>query len=272
MALYDDDGRRNLLLGGIGAVIIPENTVKQITFDDARFTRIEQRLGNGIVNVIHAAATMTAQIADAMEARWVMFDKQAEAKAGYRKIETDYEIGAHKMRVAVPRMDKVLELTCEKASHFVVMRSGDGKKKPRKLMVCFKVFYTGNAFALQEWIQQIGGTKGTIGLSSLETESLFDKPAALAEKRGRKKGDAPADETKPDAGETEAPATEADKSDDDTMPMPSEEPIPADPNAAEWRTAEEVEAGVPHHIEQKVNGAAGPTLASVISMRRIGRN
>lgn len=158
--------------------------MKAVIFERARINAIEHKIANGNVSSrIKCSAQFTTKNATSMEARWVMFDRDELAKSGYKAIELDYEMKNLRLRFAVPEMkEHELDLTCELAAAFKVFRQGDGKKKPKKLMVQFKLETNGSPFELLEYMIKIGGAEGKLELEPLQKE-LFDQEQAVSKSK-----------------------------------------------------------------------------------------
>lgn len=226
-----------------------------LTFERARISAVEHKIANGNVSSrIKVVAKFTAALAEAMEARWVFFDKEQIPKQGYKAIELDYELKNFRLRFHVPKMDEDrLELTSELAQKFKVVRQGNRKKAKKELLVVqFQVMHAGSPFELLEYLLKLGGAEGVMELEPLQRE-MFDQqaqaaataatstPVVVDEKRlqreiaslKRKRG-------RPRKGDKAALA--------DAAIEQSIREVPKDPDAPEWRTEEEIAGGVPHHI------------------------
>lgn len=203
-----------------------------ISFEKAAIHSVEHKIANNnITSKIKIIATLTAAAADVMDAKWVMFDKQSHPKGGYKSIELDFEMKNFKFDFWIDKVAS-LNLTSELATKFKVVRVGDGKKKARRLAVRFEVHHAGSPFELLEHLIRIAGAQGNLSITPLQVEMFTpaETQAAAAaapapKKRGRPKK---------------------------VVEIASANPIPSDPNAQEWRTPEEIAAGVPHHIDTTV--------------------
>lgn len=146
--------------------------MKPIVFEKAHISAVEHKIGNGAVTSrIKVTAVFTPEVATAMEARWVLFDRDQVVKNGYKNIELDYELKNLRMTFEVPEMAQSrLQLTSELASGFKVMRRGDGKKKAKRLAVQFRIGHAGSPFDLLEYLIRIGGAVGRMELTALQQE------------------------------------------------------------------------------------------------------
>ena len=152
-----------------------------VVFEKSRITAVEHKLGNGGVSSrIKVAAVFTAKVAQALNAKWVLFDKEQLVKDGFKSVELDAEVKNIGIRFEVPKLGGALDLTSESATNFKVLRMGDGKKKAKKLMVQFRIQHAGSPFELLEHMIRVGGAEGTLTLTPLQKE-MFEE----AQKAGR---------------------------------------------------------------------------------------
>lgn len=138
-----------------------------LTFETARITGLHHKVEKpGITGKIEIAGVFTAKIAEAMGARWVVFDKEQIIKGGFKTIELDYALQALRLRFTPKgNLEKfVLDVPSQGAGHFKVMTLGDGKKKAKKLLVKFKVDHAGSQVPLIQYLEQIGGAEGKLEL------------------------------------------------------------------------------------------------------------
>jgi hypothetical protein len=142
-----------------------------VIFPSAAIIGIEMKPANsGVGSRIKIAAAMTAEMANVIDARWLLFDKERTPKAGYTAIELDYELVNVRMMFEVKGIDKSLDMYLERVNHFKVQRKGDGKKKSRRLMVSFVGHYVGSPFDLFEYLLKMGGAIGTCTLQPRQEE------------------------------------------------------------------------------------------------------
>lgn len=269
--------------------------VKSLKFDNATVVATEHRFAQGVTH-IKIVGEVNAAIADNLGIRYVAFDRDQFIKRGYKSIELDYESGALKMVLQVQGYQGEVQVEAQKACSFKVIKSGDGRKKPRRLLVAFKVIAAGLQHELEVWIAYKGGAKGTIELTPRGAESLFaeqeqeqeKEPEAKPAKRGKKGG--PVQQELPTA-EPEAagvaqpavaePEVEESKGDagliagmdtangpDATVTAVGEKKTNGQ---IEWRTEDERRAGVPLDPEAADAGVRenGPALAPAAHMRRL---
>lgn len=153
--------------------------MKDIVLQKAAITTItHKRAKKSSVSTIEVAGILTADIANVIGCRWLLFDKDSVPKAGYTAIELDVEYTDLRMKFEAPataKVDKGLDCYVSKASRFEVYRTG-GKKKAKRLMVSFRLDYTGPPFELIEfWLR--GEMEGVCTLMPRQAE-LFDAPTA----------------------------------------------------------------------------------------------
>jgi len=140
-----------------------------LTFEKAHMVGVSGKISGkaGLVNKVEWAAVCTSAVAEKLDARWVVFDKDQTIKRGFTKIELEYELHAHTLRF-VPEgnlSEHVLNLTSESAGSFKLIRKGDGKKKAKKLLVTFKVTHGGSQIPLIEYLERIGGAPGKLEMT-----------------------------------------------------------------------------------------------------------
>lgn len=158
--------------------------MKQLIFERAHITAIEHKIANAsVTSSIKVTAAFNSKVADALEARWVLFDKDSVPKTGYKAVDLDAEIPNIRVKFEVPKLDNHhLELTSEKASCFKIFRSGDPKKRSSKLMVRFRIHHNGSPFELLEYMLRIAGEFGCLTIIPMQKE-LFEAPPAANSKK-----------------------------------------------------------------------------------------
>lgn len=164
--------------------------MKDIVLQKAAITGITfKRAKKSSSASIDVTGILTADIANVIGCRWLLFDKEQIPKAGYTAIQLDIEYVDLRMKFAAPaaarNSDKGLDMYVSKASHFEVYRSG-GKKKAKRLMVSFRLDYSGPPFELIEfWLR--GEMEGTCTLVPRQAE-LFDTATPAIAANGAVKG------------------------------------------------------------------------------------
>jgi hypothetical protein len=167
--------------------------VKDIVLQRAAITSItHKRAKKSSVATIDVTGVLTADIANVIGCRWLLFDKEQVPKAGYTAIQLDVEYTDLRMKFAGPaaaKIDKGLDFYVGKASKFEVYRTG-GKKKAKRLMVSFKLDYSGPPFELIEfWLR--GEMEGVCTLMPRQAELFDGQPAAAANGAGKTAAHAP---------------------------------------------------------------------------------
>lgn len=149
-----------------------------ITFEKARLAGNVQRPGMQLSNNLRVVTELTAKVAVALDARWLLFDKESVIRSGFTKTDLDSVFVGATFTHEIAKIGKLELVGCE-VSKFVVFRTGDGKKKPKRLMVAFTVKYSGGCFDLIEHLARAGKGEGVSSVSAPQQEKLFgnDKPA-----------------------------------------------------------------------------------------------
>lgn len=155
--------------------------MKDIVLQKSTITEIAMKpsAGNRIVSKIKVVSIMTAEIAAVLGAKWLLFDKEQIAKAGYTAVELDFELVNVRMKFASAKLDKNLDMYIEKAGQFKVYRKG-AKAKPKRLMVSFRLHYSGSPFELLEYLLRVGGIEGTCTLMPRQGELPLESAAQNA--------------------------------------------------------------------------------------------
>jgi hypothetical protein len=156
--------------------------MKEIVLQKAAITSItHKRAKKSSVSVIEITGSLTADIANVIGCRWLLFDREQVPKAGYTAIQLDVEYSDLRMKFAAPaaaKIDKGLDMYVSKASKFEVYRTG-GKKKAKRLMVSFKLDSPGSPFELIEfWLR--GEMGGVCTLVPRQAELFDAKTPAIA--------------------------------------------------------------------------------------------
>lgn len=156
-----------------------------IRFERAQVMGIENKIQNGnCLSRIKVAAAFDAAVAKKMDVQWVIFDGKRDIREGFNELGLAFEMRDFDFKFEVPKMpENVLEISSESAGKFKVMRSGDGKKKPKKLVIKFLVQHHGNPFSLLEWLMKVGGTHGTLTLTSKQAKLPLAEGKPAVERR-----------------------------------------------------------------------------------------
>lgn len=138
-----------------------------LTFETAKIIGLHHKVEKpGITGKIEIVGTFTARLAEAMDARWVVFDKEQIIKGGFKSIDLTYHLNALRLRFTPKgNLERfVLDVVGQAASKFKVMTFGDGKKKAKRMLVRFKVDVAGSQVPLIQYLEQIGGAEGKLEL------------------------------------------------------------------------------------------------------------
>lgn len=158
-----------------------------ITFEKAKIAGNVQRCGVVMTNDVRLVSELTAGIATALDARWLLFDGKMVVRSGFKSTDLDSVFVGATFTHEIAKIGK-LELNGCEVSKFKVFRTGDGKKKPKKLMVAFSVRYTGAPFDLVEHLIKVGKGEGLCSVSAPQQERLFE--GGKAEDRSAQETDA----------------------------------------------------------------------------------
>jgi hypothetical protein len=154
--------------------------------EGARITAVEHKIANGGVSSrIKVTGKFTAKVATALNARWLLFDKQQLVKDGFDSVELKAEMLNIRMRFEIPKLGRPIELTSERADRFRVMRR-ESKKKSAALVLQFRVHHAGSPFELLEHMISVGGAEGTITVESLQRD-LFERKEEAAKETAAQK-------------------------------------------------------------------------------------
>lgn len=158
---------------------------ESIHFSSAQVVGIENKIQHGhCLSRIKIAALFDATVAKKMNAQWIVFDNKRDIREGFNELGLAYEMRDFTFRFEVPKMpDQVLEIGSELAGKFKVMRSGDGKKKPKKLLIKFVVEHHHNPFSLLEWLLKVGGAQGALTLTTKQASLPLAEGKPESERR-----------------------------------------------------------------------------------------
>jgi hypothetical protein len=138
-----------------------------IKFDRCVLDGIESKKKNGlIVSKLKFVAVFDRAAAKAIGAEYTVFNKDAEIRTSYKEMKLDFTMPELNLLYSVKGLeDRPLDLRSQSAENFVLMRKGDGKKKPAKLIVKFRVVHIGHYLDLTSWWEAQGGAEGVITLT-----------------------------------------------------------------------------------------------------------
>lgn len=151
--------------------------MKEIVFEKALLGKIEFDPSKATITtapaVIRIVAVMTAATARALGLGSLLFNNESDVKSGFEEMALSVEMTNLRLKFNAPKIPEGLDLYVDKANKFKAALKGDGKKKPKKLMVTFRVHTTTNAFQLLEYVFKVGGAAGVCRLQARQ-EELFD--------------------------------------------------------------------------------------------------
>ena len=147
-----------------------------IKLTTARLVRNVQKPGQVLTNSLIYTALLTHQIARDLGAGWLVFEKGGAVRSGFDSVALDAEFND---ATITHSRDKISTLTLSgvRVSKFTAHRLGDGKKKPKKLMLSFHVEHVGNPFELQEHMIKLGKGDGDLTIDAPEQLELATQPA-----------------------------------------------------------------------------------------------
>lgn len=136
---------------------------------------------------VEVCTVLTTKIAEYLDARWVLFDKDSMPKQ-FHKVELDNEFRGVRVRFAVKGLEAhELAFDPDMITKFVVQRKGDGKKKAKILALKFNCQYRGNIHDLIDTFERLGSGEGTLTIEHLQATLQFvDLPPQPAKKTKRK--------------------------------------------------------------------------------------
>lgn len=156
-----------------------------IEFEKAKIVRNEQTGGAQLINRLRVVAVVNEKIATALGVRWTLFDKNGVIRHGPTSIELDniYEDAGFHLQIGAKAE---LSLEGVTAGKFKLFTQGDGKKKPKRMMVAFVLRHAGSAkgtsgLMLQEFLMSYITAEGKCRLKYAEQgELLGEKTTEIA--------------------------------------------------------------------------------------------
>src|SRR6185312_3992826 len=122
--------------------------MKEIVFEKALLGKIEFDPSKATITtapaVIKFAAVFTATTARALGLGSLLFMNDGDVKPGFEEMALSVEMTNLRLKFNAPKIPEGLDLYVDKANKFKAALKGDGKKKPKKLMVTFRVHTTTN--------------------------------------------------------------------------------------------------------------------------------
>lgn len=142
-----------------------------ITFEKARIVGNAQITGLQLTNKLRVVTIVDEKIAKMLGVQWMLFDSKGIIRPGAHDFGLDNDYNGAVFTHEIPRLGK-LQLEAVQATKFQVKRLGDGKKKPKKLMLVFQVIYSGAHLELQEHLIKMGKGDGIVTIVAPEQLQL----------------------------------------------------------------------------------------------------
>jgi hypothetical protein len=146
----------------------------KITMENSTLLAWKGKIRGGAHSVaVEMATELSTGVADAINARWVLFDKNSMPKQ-FHKVELETEMRNVRVKFSIKGLEQ-FDLVCEPdmLTKFVVKRKGDGKKKAKVLLLTFHCHYKGNLHSLLDTFEQLGSGKGVLTIEKLQSELPF---------------------------------------------------------------------------------------------------
>ncbi len=142
-----------------------------ITLTKAKLVKNEQLPGQVLSNRLKFVTMLTQSVAKELGAGWLVFEKGGAVRGGFDIVELDATFPEATVIHEVGKMSR-LKLQGVTASHFRAYRLGDGKKKPKKLMLSFRVEHAGPPFELMDHMLKIGKGEGECTIEAPKQQTL----------------------------------------------------------------------------------------------------
>lgn len=153
-----------------------------ITLEKAKIVGNVQVPDLVLKNKVRIVAQLTEKSADALGVKWLLFDSKGVIRQGAQAIELDHVYAGAVVTHEIAKIGK-LELAAVQASRFKVFRVGDGKKKPKKLMLAFTVLHSGSPFELVEHMIKCGKGEGIVTVEAPQQMRLDGEEGTRVEMR-----------------------------------------------------------------------------------------
>jgi len=226
--------------------------MNRLQFDSAVFEGVDIAFVSGVfISKIHVTAALSRQAAAALSLQFAFYG-ELNVRDGFKAIDLDAELANVRVRMDVAGVYSPLILDSERVESFKLVVSGGGEKKKPKAFVKFRVMHSGSPFDLLNFIVSTGGTPGKLLVEKRQAEMFTTTAPVVAEPHVSE------DDQPFDGGETVECKVIGPSGDtvfsgttDDLKRVAeslSDMVIPSDPFAPEWRTADEIRDGVPHHV------------------------
>jgi hypothetical protein len=147
------------------------------TLIKAQLYKNEQTTGKVLKNKLSFVALLTQKEAVELGVPWLVFEKGGAIREGFTNIALQAQFIDATLTHDVGKINK-LELNGVEVSHFAAKRLGDGKKKPKKVMLVFSAFYDGPPFQLQEHLLKVGRGEGDLIIKAPEQLQITEASAS----------------------------------------------------------------------------------------------
>lgn len=155
-----------------------------ITMEKSSLNGYKGKIRGGAHSVaVEISTVMTAKIADTLDVKWVLFDKDSMPKQ-FHKVELETEFRTVRVKFSIKGLEQY-DLVCEPdmLTKFVVQRKGDGKKKAKVLALKFQCHYKGNIHELIDTFERLGTGEGVLTIEQLQSTLQFEPPKQPQRKR-----------------------------------------------------------------------------------------
>lgn len=142
-----------------------------ITLEKAKIVGDVQVPDLVLKNKVRIVAQLTEKSADALGVKWLLFDSKGVIRQGAQAIELDHVYDGAVVSHEIAKVGR-LKLAAVQASKFKVFRVGDGKKKPKRLMLAFTILHCGSPFELVEHMIKCGKGEGSVTIEAPEQMKL----------------------------------------------------------------------------------------------------
>lgn len=157
--------------------------MSNIVLETGKIIGNTQITGQQFTNKLRVVSQLTPQVAELMGVRYTLFQKDGVIRFGAKAVELEVE---YENAWFIHEIDKVarLELPGVSVGKFKAFRVGDGKKKPKKMMISFQVIHVGNPFPLTEHLMKVmrGVGRATIKPTEEQQTGMFSAEVVPDEK------------------------------------------------------------------------------------------
>jgi len=141
----------------------------EIVFEKAGIFAIQQVTGKQLTSKVHVVAELNEKSAEALGVRYSLFQRNGVIRFGPKAIELELQYDNAWFSHEIVKIGK-LQLVGAVVSKFKAFRIGDGKKKPKRMMLRFVVQYTGAPFELLEHVIKCGRGAGAVTVKPTEEQ------------------------------------------------------------------------------------------------------